>query len=424
MVEEAHRKVLSLVDEKKDEIVNLLEKLIHFKTPCPPGQNTLPAQRWIAKRLEEMNFKVDMFDVFPDEPDVVGVLKGAGGGRSIIVNGHIDVAEVRPDEPWKRDPFDPFVEDGRLYGRGAFDMKGGIAAMLMAVEVVQEAGYRLKGDILIESVIGEEAGEAGTVKCIERGYRADFAIIPEPFGEICIGQGGCITVWITVKSPVTLHDGTRVYWLHAGGGMEGASAVEKMVKIIQALQELERHWAVHKSHPTLPPGMTTINPAVIEGGRHPAFIADECRLWCTIHMLPDEDYEEVIKEVEDYIRRVADADLWLRRYPPSFKWGGKSLVKDKGEVFPGFEVDKDHPGVKTATAAHEAVTGGRPRISMSPTVGDAGWLNRAGIPCVYYGPGGDLKQAHSVNEFVELGEVFKTTKVLALTLLDWCGYMM
>jgi len=212
MAEEAQRKVLSLVDEKKDEIVNLLKELIRFKTPCPPGQNTLPAQRWIAKRLEEMNFKVDMFDVFPDEPDVVGVLKGTSGGRSILLNGHIDVAEVRPDEPWKRDPFDPFVEDGRLYGRGAFDMKGGMAAMIMAVAAVQEAGYRLKGDVLIESVIGEEAGEAGTVKCIERGYRADFAIIPEPFGEICIGQGGCITVWITVKSSVTLHDGTRVYW--------------------------------------------------------------------------------------------------------------------------------------------------------------------------------------------------------------------
>jgi acetylornithine deacetylase len=139
-------------------------------------------------------------------------------------------------------------------------------------------------------------------------------------------------------------------------------------------------------------------------------------------MLPDEDYEDVIAEVEDYIRRVADADLWLRKYPPTFKWGGKSLVKEKGEVFPGFEVEKDHPGVKAIAAAHEAVTGEKPGISMSPSVGDAGWLNRAGIPCVYYGPGGDLRQAHAVNEYVELEEVFKATKVLALTLLNWCGY--
>ncbi|RJS90251.1 acetylornithine deacetylase [Candidatus Bathyarchaeota archaeon] len=419
---EDRERVLRVVEEKRDEVVDLLKRLIRFETPCPPGGNTLPAQRWMARMLEGMGFTVEMFDVFPGEPDVVGVLKGSGGGRSIILNGHMDVAEVRPDEPWRHDPFDPWVEDGRVYGRGAFDMKGGIAAMVMAVASVLEAGYRLRGDVILESVVGEEAGEPGTVRCIERGYRADFAIIPEPFGEIVIGQGGCITVWITVKSPVTLHDGTRVYWLHAGGGMEGASAIEKMVKIIQALQELERHWAVHKRHPMLPPGMTTINPAVIEGGRHPAFIADECRLWCTIHTLPNEDYEEVIREVEDYIRRVAEADLWLRKYPPTFKWGGKSLVKEKGEVFPGFEVREDHPGVQTVAAAHEAVTGREPEISMTSTVGDAGWLNRAGIPCIYYGPGGDLSRAHAVNEYVEVEEVLRVTKVLALTLLDWCGY--
>jgi acetylornithine deacetylase len=422
MDREVQRRVIGVVEDRKEEIVSVLEKLIRFKTPCPPGLNTIPAQKWMAKKLEKMGFTTDMFDVSPGEPDVVGVLKGAGEGRSLILNGHIDVAEVRPGESWTRAPFDPFVENGRMYGRGAFDMKGGIASMLMAVAAIEEAGYKLRGDLLLESVIGEEAGEAGTLKCIERGYRADFAVIPEPFGEIVVGQGGCITVWITIKSPVTLHDGTRVYWLHAGGGMEGASAVEKMVKIIQALQELERYWAVHKKHPMLPPGMTTINPAVIEGGRHPAFIADECKLWCTIHMLPGEDYEDVIRDVEDYIGRVANADLWLRKYPPTFRWGGRSLVKDKGEIFPGFEVENDHPGVRTLAKAYEAVVGKRPGVSMTPSVGDAGWLNRAGIPCVYYGPGGDLRQAHAVNEFVGLDEVFKSTKVLALMMLDWCGY--
>jgi acetylornithine deacetylase len=353
---------------------------------------------------------------------VVGVLKGSGGGRSLILNGHIDVAEVRPGEPWTHPPFEPHVEGGKMYGRGAFDMKGGVAAMLMAVAAVGEAGYRLRGDLTVESVVGEEAGEAGTLRCIERGYRADFGVIPEPFGEIVVGQGGCITVWITIKSPVTLHDGTRVYWLHAGGGMEGASAIEKMVKIIGALQELERHWAVHKRHPMLPPGMTTINPAVIEGGRHPAFIADECRLWCTIHLLPGEKYEDVIREVEDYVGRVANADPWLCKNPPTFRWGGSSLVKDKVEVFPSFEVRNDHPGVKSLAAAYESVAGKPPGVSMTPSVGDAGWLNRAGIPCVYYGPGGDLRQAHAVDEYVELEEVFKATKVLALTMMDWCGY--
>ena len=419
---EVEYRILENIEEKEDRLVDLLAQLIRFETPCPPGKNTVSAQKWMANWMENSGFSIDTFDVYPDEPNVVGILRGTGGGRSMILNGHIDVAEVKADEAWKYDPFEPHVENGRMYGRGAFDMKGGMAAMMLAATSILDLGYRFKGDLILESVIGEEAGEPGTRRCIDRGYKADFAIIPEPFGEIIVGQGGCITAWITIKSPVTLHDGTRVYWLHAGGGMEGASAIEKMVKVIEALQELERYWAVHKRHPRLPPGMTTINPAVIEGGRHPAFIADECRLWCTIHMLPSEDYETVIKEVEDYISRVAHADLWMRNAPPTFKWGGSSLVKDKGEVFPAFEVRDDHPGVKTLASAYQRVTDAKPRISMSSTVGDAGWFNRAGIPCVYYGPAGNLSQAHAINEYVEIKEVVKTTKVLALTLLDWCGF--
>jgi len=420
--DEAKTRVLGTIDRRRVEIVEFLRRLVKFETPCPPGVNTAPAQRWLAGELERIGFLTETFDVFPGEPDLIGILKGAGGGKSIILNGHIDVAEVRPDEHWKYPPFSGTVEENRLYGRGAFDMKGGMAAMTMAVDAIARSGIKLKGDVVVESVIGEEAGEPGTVRCVERGYRADFAVIPEPSeGAIVTGQGGCITVWITVKSPVTLHDGTRVSWIHAGGGMEGASAIEKMVKIIGALQELERQWAVVKVYPGVRPGMTTINPAVIEGGRHPAFIADECRLWCTIHMLPNERHEDVIAEVEDYVRRVAEADLWLRTHPPKFRWGGTSLVKDKGEVFPPSEVDRNHPGVVALAAAHRSVTGEEPKFAISPSVGDSGWLVRAGIPAVYYGPAGSWKQAHAIDEFVDLDEVIKVTKVLALTLIEWCG---
>ena len=105
--------------------------------------------------------------------------------------------------------------------------------------------------------------------------------------------------------------------IHAGGKLIGASAIEKMMKIIQGLQELERHWAVMKSYPGYPAGTNTINPAVIEGGRHAAFIADECRLWITVHFYPNETYEQVVKEIEEHIRSVAQADLWLRENPPT-----------------------------------------------------------------------------------------------------------
>ena len=96
----------------------------------------------------------------------------------------------------------------------------------------------------------------------------------------------------------------------------------------------------------MPPGANTINPAVIEGGRHPAFIADECRLWITVHYLPNERYEDVVAEIEDYLNRVAEADIWLRENPLKFEWGGESMIEDKGEIFPSFTIPTEHPGFK------------------------------------------------------------------------------
>lgn len=153
-------------------------------------------------------------------------------------------------------------------------MKGGLARALFARRLMRDAGVSLPGGIILQSVIGEEVGEAGTLQCCRRGYTADLVVVVDTSDLEIQGQGGVITGWITVKSPQTFHDGTRRQMIHVGGGLVGASAIEKMMKITAGLQELERHWAVTKSYPGCPTGATTINPAVIEGGRHAAFIAD------------------------------------------------------------------------------------------------------------------------------------------------------
>jgi formylaminopyrimidine deformylase len=414
------KKLMEAVDESRDYLIQLTSDLVRFNTANPPGHNTIEAQTWFATKLNELGFRTELFDVFPGEPDLVGSLSGSGGGRSIILNGHMDVAEVRPNEKWNTDPFQPVLKDGRIYGRGTDDMKGGLAACLSAIHAIQRVDVKLRGDVFLESVIGEEAGEPGTVKCLERGYKADFALIPEPSDFNIGGQGGVITGWITIKSPQTIHDGARRLCIHAGGGMDGANAIEKMMKLIVALQELERHWAVVKSHPMAAPGTTTINPAVIEGGRHPAFMADECKLWVTIHFLPNEDYEKVIQDVEKYLLDVAKTDPWLRNNPPQFKWGGTSLVRDKGEVFPPADIDPNHPTVKTVARAHKIATGTEAPIVSWASVSDAGWFAKAGIPAVIYGPG-SLKRAHIVNEYVEVGELVTAAKTIALTVADWCS---
>ncbi|MCT8138445.1 acetylornithine deacetylase [Anaerobacillus sp. CMMVII] len=412
--------VLEQIDVRKHELIELTKTLISFKTPAPPARNTKEAQEFIADFLKEIDFDIDMWDVYPNDPNVVGTLKGTNSAthNSLIINGHIDVAEVSEDEAWNKSPFSPYVKDGAIIGRGAADMKAGLAGALFAVKLLREAGISFPGDLIFQSVIGEEVGEAGTLQCCQKGYKADFAVVVDTSDLHIQGQGGVITGWITIKSNQTFHDATRRNMIHAGGGLFGASAIEKMMKIISGLQDLERHWAVTKSYPGFQPGTNTINPAVIEGGRHAAFIADECRLWITVHFYPNETYEQVAKEIEDHVLRVAESDPWLKENAPFFTWGGTSMIEERGEVFPSLEVDPSHQAVQLLATSHANVSGKKAEIDVSPTVTDGGWLGDAGIPTVIYGPG-TLQYAHSVNEQVSIDQLLEFTKVLAKFIYSW-----
>jgi formylaminopyrimidine deformylase len=417
------QRVFQNIDKLEEESLELLSKLISFNTTDPPAGNCAEAQEWLSQYLKskvDSKASIDRFQDFPGDPHLVSTFGSKShNGRSIIFNGHIDVAEVKKDEGWKYGAFTPKLEGGLFYGRGASDMKGGLTAMITSIRAIKECGIDLGGDVIFESVAGEEAGEAGTKTCIDKGYKADFAVISEPSNFKIQGQGGVITGWIIIKSPQTFHDGMRRYMIHAGGGVMGASAIEKMFKVAASLQDLERHWGVMKVHPKMPPGMTTINPSVIQGGRHPAFIADECRLWITVHLLPNETYEQVTKEIEDQITNISKADPWLRENPAKFIWGGKSMFRDTGEIFPPADINEKSDPVLALAQSHESVLRNPCQITMSPSVTDAGWFANAGIPVAIYGPG-DLRQAHTVDEYVKWDSIKLASKVLAHLLLNWC----
>jgi acetylornithine deacetylase len=410
------------VEAREKELIELLSKLISYPTVSPPARNSNEVQEFIKEYLEELGFSTDKWDVYPGDPNVVGVLTGGDSCNfnSLIINGHVDVAEVGDDKEWSFSPFKAVMKDPYIYGRGVADMKGGIAASLIAIKLLKDLGVTLRGDLQFQSVIGEEVGEAGTQACVERGYTADYAVVVDTSDLHIQGQGGVITGWITIQSRETFHDGLRRKMIHAGGGVKGASAIEKMMKIIAGLQELERHWAVTKRYEGFPPGTNTINPAVIEGGRHAAFIADRCALWVTVHFYPNEDYEDVIKEIEQHITAVAKADPWLKENPPQFVWGGKSMIEDRGEIFPSLEIDSNHPGTKALVQSYEKSLSHKPVIGMSTSVNDSGWLGRSGIPTATFGPG-KLEDAHAVDEKVEIRQLLDFTKVLAGFIADWCN---
>ncbi|MFR9292925.1 MAG: acetylornithine deacetylase, partial [Peptococcus niger] len=281
-------------------------------------------------------------------------------------------------------------------------------------------GIALKGDIIFQAAVGEESGEAGTREMLEKGYTADYAVVNDTSALELQGQGGVITGWVTVRGNKTYHDGNRRGLIHAGGGLVGFSAIEKMIPIIQGLQELERHWAVTRHYPGFAPGTNTINPAYIEGGTNPAFIADECKLWFTVHFYPNEDVRAITQEIDAHLAAVAAADPWLRDCPPEITWGGRSMVEDKGEIFPSLDLDQDHPAFGQLVAAYESVRQAAPTISMSSTVNDSGWFTPFNIPAVAFGPG-ELEEAHSQNESADKAELLDFTKIMGAFLLDWCN---
>ncbi|TQR14192.1 acetylornithine deacetylase [Psychrobacillus soli] len=422
MEKEIENRINKAVDEGKEELFQLLADLVSFPTVSPPARNTSEVQSYIANFLEANQLETDSWDVFPKDPNVVGIKRGTDGlhYHSLIINGHIDVAEVGDQTAWTVPVFNLTKKDGYVYGRGTSDMKGAVAATLFAIKLLKELNIEIKGDLQIQSVIGEEAGEAGTLSCIERGYTADFALVVDGSNRQIHGQGGVITGWITIKSKEVFHDAMRMKMLHAGGLIKGASAIEKMMKIIAGLQDLERHWAVTKQYPGFAAGTTTINPAVIEGGRHAAFIADECRLWITVHFYPNETYESVTTEIEDHLNQVAMADPWLRENPLQYRWGGKSMIEERGEIFPALKMDAEHPAVQLLAACHQQIEKNPVEIGMSKSVTDAGWLGQAGIPTVIYGPG-KLEEAHSVDEKLNIEELLSFTKTLLLFIYQWCN---
>lgn len=196
-------------------------------------------------------------------------------------------------------------------------------------ELLHRCDVSLPGDLKFQAVVGEDLGEAGTKTLLKQGEAADFAIVGDTSNLELQGQVGVITSWITLKSPHTYHDGNLRAMVQTGGGLQAASMVEKMPIVIEALQKLERYWGITKSYPGFAPGSDTINPAYIEGGIHPAFIADACRLWITVHFYPNERVEAIEAEVEEAVKAACLADPWLRDCPPTFSWGGDSMLVDR-----------------------------------------------------------------------------------------------
>ncbi len=435
---DARNRVLARVEALRDDAVSLLQELVRVDstTPTQPGVdradviggetrvNEILQERYRGAGLETHWVAED-----PERRNLVGVRAGAGGGRSLILNAHVDtVAAVDPGGWLCGSPWNPELRDGRLYGLGSTDMKGSGVAMWAVAQALEDEGVRLAGELQLHSVIGEEMMEhhLGTTAVVRAGFRADAAIVTEPtsYPKPLTVSPVAAGVWILriVVRGKSSHCGNRSLTIRPGGPGEliGVNALEKGLLVLESLQQLERQWGLTKSHPQFSPGFFTIGPNVFHsdaGVPFPAYIPDRAVIEYVIWYPPQEDAADVARQIEEYVLTACRLDTWLARNPPVFEWLNN---------WPPMETPWEHPLVQTLVSAHESVTGAAvPAPSPAYPVNfgaasDGSFYEDEGIPSVVYGPG-NLEIAHCRDEHVELDELVLAARVLAAAAIDWCG---
>lgn len=414
----AEDRVLRSLDA--DGMVAFAQKLVRI--PSVGGQED-EAQELVHHELESMGIEVDAWSLdmpalkahpaYCAEIDrvsglgVVGVLGKDGGGRSLILNGHVDVVPAGDEGNWSVPPFEGRVEAGALHGRGSLDMKAGLACALFAAKAIRDAGVVLKGRLILESVIGEEDGGVGTLAAILRGYRADGAVLVEPTGlAVCPAQAGVLNFRITVRGRGA----------HGCVRHEGVSALEKLLPVHSHLLALEARRNQIGDDPVFRayeyPFPLSIG--TIEGGDWPSSVPEWVRIEGRYGLSPGEEESEARVALEEAVNEAASADAWLRENPPEVEWWG-------GRFLPA-RIPTDHPLVGAVGGAFETVTGVAPGVEGVTYGSDMRLLVLEGeTPSVLFGPG-DIRRAHAPDESVSLEDMDVTLRTLALTALRFCGY--
>ena len=404
----------------RGEAVSMLSDLVRL--PSLLGDEA-SAQAYMADRFEELGLAVERFDIdeerlkahpgwspsivsYDGRPNVVGVHRPkVARGRSLILNGHIDVVPVGAPMLWTSPPFEPRVDGDRLYGRGAADMKAGIVSYTMAYEALRLLGVEPAAKVCLQSVIEEECTGNGALACLVHGHHADAAIIPEPLPHILVGQLG--VMWLTLE-----------VWgvpVHASVAHTGTNAIDAARNLFGELKVLEREWNAPASrhrlwcrheHPI------NFNLGRLEGGEWPSSVATTCRADIRLSFYPGMSTAQARAAVET---RLAEAHA-------------ASPLRDKVSyrvVYRGFQsegcvLDAAEPMVTTLAQCHRDVSGREVDFEVSTGTTDARSFNLYGpIPATCYGPAG--ASIHGIDEWVSIDSMMQVTEVLALFMARWCG---
>ncbi|MCW5620691.1 MAG: ArgE/DapE family deacylase [Burkholderiales bacterium] len=413
--------LLSAVEDARDEMTGLLATLVRF--PSLLGQEA-SAQDYLEGLFQGMGLKTLRFPVRQEElahlpgyspsvgswgrhDNVVGAHRpDVQRGRSLIFNGHIDVVPVGDEALWSAPPFEPVIDGDRMYGRGAGDMKAGIAAYITAFRALQRLGYCPAAPLFLQSVVEEECTGNGALACLHRGFRAEAAVIPEPFDHsILCAQVG--VMWITLEVL-----GRPAHVLDTA---QGINAIEAGFALYQGLKRMVARWNEPDSrHPAFAHvhDPIKINLGRIQGGEWTSSVPTRCTLEIRLGSYPGVSAATTRQAVEACLRESAQSDPALQ--------GVQYEVRYAGFQAEGFAADTAHPMMTTLATAHEAILGTQPQWYASTATTDARVFALYGsTPATCYGP--RSSHIHAIDEWVSLSSTLEVAKVLALFMTRWCG---
>jgi acetylornithine deacetylase len=374
----------------------LLKELIQIKSVNPDlskrGDGEREIARFIGSYLEGLGLRVHYQELEKNRVNVIGVYKGRGGGQSIMLNGHTDTVGV---DRMEIEPFVPECMDGRIYGRGSLDMKGGVAAQIMAVQSLLGSQVELKGDVILAFVADEEYKSIGTEALLNE-YTADAGLICEPTDlRIVTAHKGFS--WIKIE----------LFGRAAHGSLPemGVDAIMKAGKVLTEVENLGSRISIRKKHPLL--GSPSIHASLIRGGIELSTYPDYCKIELERRTLPGEDQATVTQEIDEILKTIKARD---------------NQFKATSDVFltrPAYEVSHEEPIIQSLSRAYQSILDEAPQFR-----GMGGWLEsalmaEAGIPTVIFGPSGE--GAHASVEYVDFDSVIRTTEVLIQLMIDFCN---
>ena len=436
---ELEQRICDEIEVRRDELVRLASDLVGFDTTAREVEDAVrdegPLQVYLAGRLAAAGATTELFEPdanefadkplyppglgFEGRPQLIARFAGSGGGRSLLFNGHIDAVSVEPRDRWTSDPFAAEIRDGNLYGRGSCDMKGGIACMVVAAEVLSSLGVRLAGDLIVATNTDEESSGAGGLALVLHGVKADAGIVTEPTGfDVWISCRATSYATVTVPGRPGHAEVYQPHWREGGA----VNAIEKAQIVLDAIRGLREEWSKRSDlrHPRL--STPDILPTLISAGEWAVTYPAACTITIAVLCVPQQTDEDgwsfaVEREVDEWIGRAAAADPWLAEHPPQIEWFPNRVMS--------LEISPDEPIVSVVSEANADI-GRDGRLSGLDSWYDGATFTRlGGTPAIAYGPPGFAPDgrsvAHTIDEHVPVDGLVDCAKGLAVAAMRFCG---